>query len=109
LGVALDRFLVFSTGGWVWGNPLTSYALTDAAPFVNNGGSSMGWTAGVGIDCAFTDNVFCRIEYRYTNLATAGFLSVAGNSSEALNHVPINDLRAGLAYKFGDRSDSIKF
>ena len=48
LGLALDRFLVFGTGGWVWGNPLTSHALTDAPPFVNNGGNSMGWTAGVG-------------------------------------------------------------
>jgi outer membrane immunogenic protein len=46
--------------------------LTDAAPFVNNGGGSMGWTAGVGVDFAFTDSVFGRIEYRYTNLATAG-------------------------------------
>ena len=79
---------------------MTSYALTGAAPFVNNGGSSMGWTAGVGIDYAFTDSVFGRIEYRYTNLATAGFLNVATNSAEAPNHVPINDLRAGLAYKF---------
>jgi hypothetical protein len=42
------------------GNPLTSYALTDAAPFVNNGDSSMGWTAGVAIDYAFTDSVFGR-------------------------------------------------
>ena len=59
----------------------------------------MGWTAGVG-DHAFTDGVFGRIEYRYTNLATAGFLNAATNSAEAPNRVPANDLRAGLAYKF---------
>jgi outer membrane immunogenic protein len=100
LGFALDRLLVFGTGGWVWGNPVTSYALTAAAPFVNNGGRSMGWTAGVGIDYAFTDSVFGRVEYRYTSLATGDFLSVANNSAEASNDVPINDLRAGLAYKF---------
>jgi hypothetical protein len=34
------------------------------------------------------------------SLATAGFLNIATNSAEAPNHVPINDLRAGLAYKF---------
>ena len=61
LGFALDRFLVFGTSGWVWGNPLTSYALTGAAPFVNDGGSSMGWTAGVGIDYAFAGSVFGRM------------------------------------------------
>jgi hypothetical protein len=49
------------------------------------------------------------MEYRYTNLATAGFLNVATNSAEAPNHVPINDLRAGLAYKLGNGFDTIKF
>ena len=83
LGFAFDRFLLFGTGGWAWGNPLTSFALVGAAPFVNQGGSSTGWTAGVGVDYAFTESVFGRIEYRYTTLATAGFVSVATDSAEA--------------------------
>ena len=61
LGLAFDRFLVFGTGGWAWGNPLTSYALVGAAPFFNNDGSSTGWTAGLGVDYAFTDSVVGRI------------------------------------------------
>ena len=109
LGLAFDRFLVFGTGGWAWGNPLTSYALVGAAPFFNNGGSSTGWTAGLGVDYAFTDSVFGRIEYRYTNLATSGFVSADTNSAAASDRLPINDLRAGIAYKFGGRSDTIKF
>ena len=60
-----------------------SYALTGAAPFVNHGGSSTGWTAGAGVDYAFTESVFGRIEYRYTSFATSGFVSVATNSAEA--------------------------
>ena len=103
LGFAFDRFLLFGTGGWAWGNPLTSFALVGAAPFVNQGGSSTGWTAGVGVDYAFTESVFGRIEYRYTSLATSGFVSVATNSAEDPNHLPINDLRAGIAYKFDGR------
>jgi outer membrane immunogenic protein len=109
LGLAFDRFLVFGTGGWAWGNPLTSYALVGDAPFFNNGGSSAGWTAGLGVDYAFTDSVFGRIEYRYTRLETSGFMSVVTNLAEGPNHLPINDLRAGIAYKFGARSDTIKF
>ncbi|MGA8650512.1 MAG: TonB-dependent receptor [Xanthobacteraceae bacterium] len=104
LGLAFDRFLAFGTGGWAWGNPSMSYALTGAAPFVNHGGSSTGWTAGAGVDYAFTESVFGRIEYRYTSFATSGFVSVATNSAEAPNRVPINDLRAGIAYKFGGGS-----
>ena len=109
VGFALDQFLVFGTGGWAWGNPLTSYALTNAAPFFNNGGSSTGWTAGLGVDYAFTESFFGRIEYRYTSLATAGFVSAATNSAVASDHLPMSDLRAGIAYKFGGRSDTMRF
>lgn len=109
LGLAFDRFLAFGTAGWAWGNPSTAYALVGAAPFVNQSGRATGWTAGVGVDYAFTDSVFGRIEYRYTSLATTGFVSIATNAAEALNRVPINHLRAGIAYKFGGRSDTIKF
>ena len=99
LGFAFDRFLAFGTVGWAWGNPLTSYALVGSAPFVNRSGSSTGWTAGVGVDYAITESVFARVEYRYTNLATAGFVSADTNSAETANRVPISDLRAGIAYK----------
>jgi outer membrane immunogenic protein len=101
MGFAFDRFLAFGTAGWAWGNPSSSYALVGGAPFVNQGGGSAGWTAGAGLDYAFTDAVFGRLEYRYTSLATAGFVNVASNSADRPNHVPISDLRAGLAYKFG--------
>jgi outer membrane immunogenic protein len=109
LGLAFDRFLVFGTGGWAWGNPLTSYALVGAAPFFNNGGSSTGWTAGLGVDYAFTDSVVGRIEYRYTSLEASGFVSTATNTAGASDHLPISDLRAGVAYKFGSRSDTFNF
>ena len=103
LGFALERFLIFGTGGWSWGNPSTSYALTSQAPFVNNGASSTGWTVGLGVDYAFTDSVFGRIEYRYTSLGTSGFVSSATNSAAGPGRLPISDLRAGLAYKFAGR------
>ena len=53
----------------------------------------------VGLDYAITESVFARVEYRYTNLATAGFVSADTNSAETANRAPINDLRAGIAYK----------
>jgi opacity protein-like surface antigen/outer membrane receptor protein involved in Fe transport len=109
VGYALDRFLVFGSGGWAWGNPSTSYALVGAAPFVSNGGNAMGWTAGAGVDYAFTDSVFGRVEYRYTNLGISSFLNPATDSAAGVGRLPINDVRAGIAYKFGGRSDTIRF
>jgi opacity protein-like surface antigen len=101
LGVAFDRFLLFGTGGWAWGNPSMSYALLGSAPFVSNGGNSFGWTAGAGVDYAFTNDVFGQIEYRYTNLGTPALMNVATNTAEAGNRLPISDMRIGIAYKFG--------
>jgi opacity protein-like surface antigen len=104
-GVALGRFLVFGTGGWAWGDPSNAYALLGAAPFVANGGNASGWTAGAGVDYALTDNVFGRIEYRYTDLRTSGFVSVAADAADAADRVPINDIRVGFAYKFNPLPD----
>ena len=101
LGIAFDRFLVFGTGGFAWGDPSSSYALLGAAAFAANSSNANGWTAGAGVDYALTDNVFGRLEYRYTELKTSGFVNVATNAADAANRVPISDVRVGIAYKFG--------
>jgi len=102
LGIACDRFLVYGTGGWAWGDPSVSYALLGAAPLFSNGGISSGWTAGAGLEYALTDHVTGRVEYRYTDLAKAGFVNVANDIADAGHRVPISDARVGFAYKFGD-------
>jgi opacity protein-like surface antigen len=98
-GVAFDRFLVFGTGGWAWGNPSNTYALLSSAPFFANGGSASGWTAGAGLDYAITNNIFARAEYRHTSLQKAGFADAASDSADTTNKIPINDFRVGIAYK----------
>ncbi len=100
-GVAFDRILVFGTAGWAWGDPSNTYALLGAAPFVSNSGSISGWTVGAGLDYAFTDHVFGRFEYRYTDLGLTGFVNSAVNVADSTNKVPINDFRVGIAYKIG--------
>ena len=101
LGVAFDRFLVFGTGGFAWGDPSSSYALLGAAAFAANSSNANGWTAGAGLDYALTDNLFGRLEYLYTELKTSGFVNVATNTADAANRVPISDVRVGFAYIFG--------
>jgi opacity protein-like surface antigen len=104
LGVAFDRFLLFGTAGAAWGNPSNAYALYGAPPFFTHGGIAAGWTAGVGLDYAFTNNVFGRIEYRYTNLGTSSFVSPSTDSADGGHRVPISDVRTGIAYKFDGNS-----
>jgi outer membrane immunogenic protein len=108
-GLAWDRFLVFGTAGRAWGNPSTGYALTGASPFITSGRSTNGWTAGGGVEYAVTENILARAEYRFTNLATSGFVNFATNSADAGNRAPISDLRFGLAYKFGGAPTAGKY
>jgi outer membrane immunogenic protein len=102
LGYAIDHWLLFGTAGWAWGTWSTSYGFAGAAPFFTNSASSRtGWTAGAGVEYAFTSNLLGRMEYRYTNLGTASYVDALSNSSELGNKLTINDIRAGLAIKFG--------
>ena len=101
VGVAFDRFLLFGTGGWATGNPSTAFALTGSAPFVTTGARSNGWTAGVGLEYAITDTILGRIEYRYTDFHTSGFVNVPANIVDGGTRTPISDFRVGFAYKFG--------
>jgi len=102
LGFAFDRWMLFGTAGWAWGSWNTSYGFAGApGPFVTmNVQSTDGWTAGAGIEYAFTNNFLGRVEYRYTDLGRASFVDIGTNSAELGNRVTINDVRVGLAYKF---------
>jgi outer membrane immunogenic protein len=54
-----------------------------------------GWTAGVGTDIKLTDNVFGRVEYRYTDYGSKTFDNVAGKVKERDNRVTF-----GIGMKF---------
>jgi len=102
LGFAVDHWLFFGTGGWAFGSWSTSYGLTGAALFFTNSASSTnGWTVGGGVEYAFTNNLIGRVEYRYTNLGPVTYVDIPSNSSELGNKITINDVRAGLSFKFG--------
>ena len=100
LGVAFDRLFVFGTAGWAWGSYSTSYS-SNAVPLTTNDHRTMdGWSVGAGLEYAFTNNVLGRIEYRHTDLGKAAFLNPSINVGELGNHVKLDDIRLGLAYKF---------
>ena len=81
-GVAFDRFLVYATGG-------VAYADSD-----------FGWTAGAGVEYAFTDNLIARLEGLYVNLERddrdVGLVANVGRDEREFAVI-----RAGLNFKFG--------
>jgi outer membrane immunogenic protein len=63
--------------------------------------TQVGWTAGVGLEYAFTPNWSAKAEYLFVDLgnASCGFANCGGtNTTVSLNE---NIIRAGINFKFG--------
>ncbi|TPW30796.1 porin family protein [Martelella alba] len=69
LGYAFDNALIYATGGWAFANNMVSTSLTvnDTTSGSKHSSFDNGWTFGAGLDYAFTNKLFARAEYRYTN------------------------------------------
>jgi outer membrane immunogenic protein len=92
IGYAADRVLFYLTGGVVLVdvvvNTTTNWQSADKT----------GWTAGAGIEGAFTDHWTARVEYLFVDLQNSTFTPVVGtNVSVKFN---ANLIRLGVDYKF---------
>jgi outer membrane immunogenic protein len=97
LGYAVDRFLPYVAGGVAFGR-LSGEAFDPGGASLGEADeTNTGWTLGVGLEYAFTDNIIGRAEYRYTDFGDFDF-NVDGNDITA--DLTTNDVRLGIAYKF---------
>jgi outer membrane immunogenic protein len=84
LGLAVDRWLVYGTGGVAYGEVNHSGSIQPASPsgfppgIVQNAPiawdqsiQKVGWAAGAGVENAFTANWSWKLEYLYMDLGTA--------------------------------------
>jgi outer membrane immunogenic protein len=113
LGVAVDRVLFYGKGGAAWAHEKHTVRAFDTQlpndPSVNFSSTTSqtrwGWTAGAGIEYAFTNNLSAKIEYNYLDFgkdtiafdlpAPSGF-DVGGTLHQTLHVV-----KGGLNYRFG--------
>ena len=92
MGVALnDRIMVYGTAG----GALQTLRLNDAAGSDRN--TMLGWTAGVGTDVKLTEQVFGRVEYRYTYFGSKTLDTGSGPQSVSSRD---NRITFGLGMKF---------
>ena len=91
LGYAADRFLPYIAGGVAFGDIDIS---NDNGPG-SFGDTFTGWTIGVGLDYAMTDNLLLRAEYRYTDFGSESFEDFGSEVD-----LKTNEVRFGIAYKF---------
>jgi outer membrane immunogenic protein len=114
-GYAVDRLLVYGTGGLIYGetkldNTITGNGIANGTFWTGSkSDTAVGWTVGAGAEYAITNNFTAKVEYLYYDLGTtrvdalpdgttaAALPGVAG-SLKADNRG--NIIRAGLNYKF---------
>jgi outer membrane immunogenic protein len=72
-GVALDRALLYATGGLAMGG--VKYSVDDNFDegIGNDKNTQWGWTAGLGAEYAITDMVTVKVEYLYVDLGKDDF------------------------------------
>jgi outer membrane immunogenic protein len=108
VGVAVDRSLLYLTGGLAYGQVRTDVIEVDgpgtvAAVSINK--IRTGWTLGGGIESALVGNWTAKVEYLYLDLGSQsfGFVDAFGPpgaiavTADAKDHI----IRAGLNYRFG--------
>lgn len=94
VGYAWDRTLLFATAGVAFAQvdyDIDEFDFSDDESFV-------GWTAGVGVEHAFTDNLLARAEYRYYDFGSEEFGNVDTGTGDL--ELDMHTVSVGLAYKF---------
>lgn len=99
-GFTTGNTLLYLTGGLAYGGvSVDRSAGAIFTPFVGASDWKVGWTAGAGIEHAFTSKISARIEYRYTDLGQITYTSTAAGLTDTSN-VSQSAVRAGLSFKF---------
>lgn len=102
LGLALDRWLVYATGGFAYGNAYYDSWYPFGGPFFWNSRSSgmkIGYTVGAGLEYALSNAWSIKAEYLFTDIRrdndNRGLAPAYWNRSTQ-NHI----VRAGVNYHF---------
>ena len=95
LGYSFDRFLPYVTGGVAFCD------IKASTPGVaGNSATNTGWTAGAGVEYAFTNNLSAKVEYLYVDLGDFNCGISCGASATDNVSFNANIVRGGLNYKF---------
>jgi outer membrane immunogenic protein len=106
VGVAVDRSLLYVTGGLAYGRVETSVTEVDGPTTAASiSETKTGWTVGGGIEAALTGNWTAKVEYLYVDLGsqTLSFVDAAGPPGAITATAAMRDhiFRAGVNYRLG--------
>ena len=103
-----DRWLVYATGGFAYGEIDSNTTLSTGAASLSMSSSSirLGLAVGGGIEWAFWEQWTTKVEYLYVDFGTIN-ISFAGIAPftpiTTSTHVTDNIIRFGVNHRFGGR------
>ncbi|PWJ79811.1 outer membrane immunogenic protein [Pseudaminobacter salicylatoxidans] len=97
VGYAFDRFLPYITGGAAYGNVRLSADNPTTGESFSDSNTRFGWTAGAGVEYAFTDNLTAKVEYLHIDLGKDDY-NIGGDTVRGKWRS--DGVRVGLNYKF---------
>lgn len=111
LGFGWDRFMVYGTGGLAYGNTTITqnvfFAATGSSAIGSYSAWKAGWTAGAGVEWAFTPNWSAKVEYLHIDLGSRTSTGLINAAFPTFFHVAetrrmrADLVRAGVNYRFG--------
>jgi outer membrane immunogenic protein len=100
-GVAWNRFLIYATGGWQWGDGNINQTITGTSgPTIQNGFDFDTWTVGGGVEFAVWNNLILGLEYRYIDSFSVSTSINAVSIADTYNFDDIHTVRGRLRWKF---------
>jgi outer membrane immunogenic protein len=96
VGYVYDRTVFYGTGGLAYGH--VSYkSSVGGVNVLDDDKTKTGWTAGAGVEHAFTDHLTAKLEYDYVSLGSSDLGSDALSTKASPD---FHTIRVGLNYKF---------
>jgi outer membrane immunogenic protein len=108
VGYAMDKFLIFASGGLALTTTHYEQGFTDnqtggSALTFKKSGTRTGWTVGGGAGYAISENISAKAEYLYQDFGSSRFSATSANGYATLStdaHLRSHLFRAGLDYRF---------
>ena len=104
-GVAFDRVLLYGTGGVAcanWNDSVSASGLGVTANLVSLSATSIGWTAGAGIEVGITPYLSARVEYLFmdfSNVSASAPVNFFGGTATETVTIKDNVVRAGINFR----------
>jgi outer membrane immunogenic protein len=97
VGYAVERVLIYATGGEAYGSSTWSGTVSSAGQF-SSSATFTTWTAGGGVEMAFGDCWSAKLEYLY--MGTPSSKPVVPTITSGSGNAYTNIVRAGINYHF---------